>query len=204
MGFQELQPSPFMSEMWGMVPKAIRQCYHLYTLVRLIHLCLRFNLKIKHPLPTPFTSLQTTPQHLLHTSASQSYLPSQHTHSVSSSKFPPPLIQYTPSPSPHPTSMCHMPPLGSTMVGDEPANCAFSHFLHFIALSRMRMSDHKNTWHATDDTWLILTYSDAVQSFPHDISIMQSIVWFNRAGSPSHHLIVAKTQDRKVLIKFIQ
>ena len=56
------------------------------------------------------------PQHLLH-STSQSHLPSQHAHSVSSPNFPPLLIQYTPSPSPCPTSTHHVPPSGSTVVG---------------------------------------------------------------------------------------
>jgi hypothetical protein len=60
-GFQELRPDTSMSEMLGTVLKAILRCYQLYTLVQLLHLRLRFNLKIKHPPPTPFTSVQPSP-----------------------------------------------------------------------------------------------------------------------------------------------
>ena len=81
------------------------------------------------------------------------------------------------------------------------ANCGFSHFL---ALSRMRKNDHVSMWHAMDNTWPFPTHSDAIWSFPSDISIMQSIVRFNHTGSPSCHLIVAKTWDHEALIKFIQ
>ena len=104
-----------MSEMLGTVLKAVHRCDHIYTLAQLLRPRF-FNLKIKFTLPTPFTSIQTPhgPQHLVHPSASQSPIHSQHARTVSSPNIPPPpRVQYT---SPYTTSTLHAPPPGSTVV----------------------------------------------------------------------------------------
>ena len=67
------------------------------------------------------------------------------------------------------------------------ANCGFSHFSHFLALSRTCKNNHMSTWHVMDNTWPFPTHSNTIRSFPSDILIMWSIVWFNHAGSPSRH-----------------